>query len=41
MPESLIEMGKNARKDFEEKYLPEDNYNQLINIYESVLKEEA
>ncbi|SHI99220.1 Glycosyltransferase involved in cell wall bisynthesis [Butyrivibrio fibrisolvens DSM 3071] len=41
MPERLIEMGQNARKDFEEKYLPEDNYNQLIDIYKSVLKEEA
>jgi glycosyltransferase involved in cell wall biosynthesis len=37
MPESLIEMERNARKDFEDKYLPEDNYIQLINIYNSVL----
>lgn len=41
MPESLIEMGKNARKDFEQKYLPEDNYVQLMNIYKSLLKVEA
>ena len=29
-------LGENARKDYEKKYLPEDNYNQLITIYESV-----
>lgn len=38
-PEIVIEMGNNARKEFEDKYLPEDNYNQLINIYKMVLKE--
>ena len=37
-PELCKEMGENARKDYEAKYLPEDNYNQLINIYESTLK---
>lgn len=26
-------MGENARKDYEAKYLPEDNYRQLIEIY--------
>lgn len=30
------QIGKNARKDYEAKYLPEDNYQQLIKIYESV-----
>lgn len=39
--ERLIIMGENARKDFEEKYLPEDNYNQLERIYKFVLKEET
>ena len=29
-------LGENARKDYEKKYMPEDNYNQLISIYESV-----
>lgn len=29
-------MGKNARKDYESKYLPEDNYNQLIAVYEGL-----
>ena len=38
-PEIVIGMGNNARKEFEDKYLPEDNYNQLINIYKMVLKE--
>lgn len=32
-------MGKAARKDYEEKYLPEDNYSQLMDIYEVVKKE--
>ncbi len=39
--DSLIEMGKNARKEYEHKYLPEDNYCQLIDIYNSVIKKEA
>ncbi len=37
-PELCKKMGENARKDYESKYLPEDNYNQLISIYESTLK---
>lgn len=36
-PQLCQQMGKNARKDYEAKYMPEDNYNQLINIYESLL----
>lgn len=32
-------MGKNARKDYENKYLPEDNYEQLIEIYTDILKQ--
>lgn len=32
-PEMCIKMGENARKDYEQKYLPEDNYKQLIQIY--------
>lgn len=35
-PDKCIEIGKNARKDYEEKYLPEDNYQQLIKIYKTV-----
>ncbi len=29
-------LGENARKDYEEKYLPENNYNTLQTIYENV-----
>ena len=35
-PVKADEMGKNARKDFLKKYLPEDNYQQLISIYQDV-----
>lgn len=35
-PEWCLKMGKNARKDYLDKYTPEDNYQQLIRIYESV-----
>ena len=31
-------MGKNAREDYLNKYQTEDNYNQLVRIYEDVLK---
>lgn len=37
-PEKCKLVGKNARADYENKYLPEDNYNQLIDIYNSVRK---
>lgn len=30
-------LGINARKDYENKYLPEDNYRQLMSIYNSIL----
>ena len=35
-PEKCKSIGENARKDYEKKYLPEDNYKQLIDIYGSV-----
>ena len=35
--EKCKELGVNARKDYEAKYLPEDNYEQLLNIYRSLL----
>lgn len=38
-PEECKKLGINARKDYEEKYLPEDNYDQLIKIYTDVLNE--
>lgn len=36
-PVKAAEMGTNARKDYESKYLPEENYRQLIGIYEKVM----
>lgn len=36
-PELCKIMGNNARKDYEAKYMPEDNYKQLIDIYKDVL----
>lgn len=35
-PESCKIMGENARKDYEIKYMPEDNYHQLMKIYREV-----
>ncbi len=35
-PALCRQMGENARQDYEKKYMPEDNYKQLINIYESI-----
>jgi len=32
-------LGRNARKDYEGKYIPEDNYRQLMNIYRAALDE--
>lgn len=34
--EECERMGKNARKDYETKYMPEDNYKQLLRIYQSL-----
>lgn len=33
-PELCARMGKNARCDYEAKYMPEDNYHQLLQIYQ-------
>lgn len=35
-PKMCLKMGENARKDYLDKFTPEDNYKQLIRIYESV-----
>ena len=35
-----ILMGKNARKEYEKKYMPKENYERLIDIYKSVLSGE-
>ena len=39
-PEECIRMGHEARMDYESKYLPEDNYQQLMNIYQLALNGE-
>lgn len=36
-PEKYRELGNNARKDYEMKYMPEGNYRQLIDIYKKCL----
>ena len=36
-PEQCKVIGINARRDYEKKYLPEDNYKQLMNIYKDTL----
>ena len=35
-PEECKKLGENARSDYEAKYLPEDNYRQIIGIYKSM-----
>lgn len=35
-PEKSNQMGMNARLDYENKYTPEDNYQQLMKIYRSM-----
>lgn len=37
-PAKLVEIGHEARAEFEAKYTAEDNYKQMIQIYKSVLK---
>jgi len=37
--EKMAEMGKNARKEFEEKYTAERNYDLLMNIYTEVIEQ--
>lgn len=32
-PEAMLAMGKNARREYEEKYTPEHNFRQLMTIY--------
>ena len=38
-PTLCQEMGKNAREDYERKYMPDDNYRQLLSIYERTINE--
>lgn len=35
-PEKCVELGCNARKEYELKYMPEENYNSLMAIYKTV-----
>lgn len=37
-PDDCQTLGENARKDYEAKYLPEDNYKQLMKIYKDTIK---
>lgn len=37
-PDKCKKMGNNARQDYLDKYLPEDNYNQLMNIYKKIIQ---
>ncbi|MBM5572354.1 MULTISPECIES: glycosyltransferase family 4 protein [Deefgea] len=38
-PEAMLQMGKNARSLYLEKYTPEQNYAQLIKIYQTAIDE--
>ena len=37
-PEQAIQIGNNARQDYEKKYRPEDNYEQLMAIYKQTME---
>ena len=37
-PELISVIGKNARLDYEKKYRPEDNYEQLMTIYKQTME---
>ena len=36
-PEHVLKIGRNARLDYEWKYRPEDNYEQLMDIYRKII----
>jgi len=38
-PEEMLRMGKQARRVYEEKYMPEANYHQLMAIYQVAIEE--
>lgn len=38
-PELISEIGRNARHDYEQKYKPEDNYEQLMDIYKKIVEQ--
>ena len=35
-PQKCVLMGRNAREEYRQKYMPEDNYRQLMAVYETV-----
>ena len=37
-PELASEIGRNARLDYEQKYKPKDNYEQLMGIYKKTME---
>lgn len=37
-PEEMVEMGRNARREYEEKYTAEKNYEMLMSIYEQAIR---
>ncbi len=37
-PEKCVSMGSNAREEYRQKYMPEDNYKQLMLVYETVMR---
>jgi glycosyltransferase involved in cell wall biosynthesis len=36
-PDEMVAMGKNARREYEEKYTPEKNYKMLMEIYQKAI----
>ena len=37
-PTRISQIGKNARHDYEQKYKPDDNYEQLMEIYKKMIR---
>jgi glycosyltransferase involved in cell wall biosynthesis len=37
-PDEMMEMGRNARREYEEKYTPEKNYEMLMSIYQTAIE---
>ena len=40
-PELCKKMGMNSRRDYEDKYTPENNYQQLLNVYRGIVSSTA
>ena len=39
--EQIVNIGKNARMDYEAKYQPENNYQKMMEIYKSTMEEQV